>query len=41
MLETIATLPATHQAYLVMVVAAFATFGVTLGVVSTWTSLKA
>lgn len=41
MFESLATLPATHQAYLVMVIAAFATFGLTLGVVSTWVNLKA
>jgi uncharacterized protein (DUF983 family) len=40
MLETISTLPTTHQAYLVMVVVGFITFGLTLGVVSTWTNLS-
>lgn len=40
MLETIAALPTSHQAYLVMVVAGFLTFGLTLGVVSTWVNLK-
>jgi len=40
MLETIATLPVAHQAYLAMAIAAFCTFGVTLGVVSTWSNLK-
>lgn len=40
MLETLAGLPVAHQAYLVMAVAGFVTFGLTLGVVSTWTNLK-
>lgn len=40
MLETISTLPTAHQAYLVMVIAGFITFGLTLGVVSTWVNLS-
>lgn len=40
MFAAVANLPPAHQAYLVMVVAAFAAFGVTLGVVSTWTNLS-
>ena len=40
MLETISALPAAHQAYLVMAIAGFVTFGLTLGVVSTWTNLS-
>lgn len=40
MLETIANLPAAHQAYLVMVIAGFSAFALTLGVVSTWVNLK-
>jgi len=40
MLETIATLPIAHQAYLILVIAGFVTFGLTLGVFSTWANLK-
>lgn len=41
MLETIASLPVAHQAYLLMAIAGFSTFAITLGVVSTWVNLKA
>ena len=40
MLETIATLPMAHQAYLVMAISGFVTFGLTLGIVSTWVNLQ-
>ncbi|MDO9223061.1 MAG: hypothetical protein Q7U20_05020 [Caulobacter sp.] len=39
MLETLATLPTAHQAYLIMAITGFCTFGLTLGVVSTWVNL--
>lgn len=40
MFEPLAALPPAHLAYLVMVVAGFSAFGLTLGVVSTWTNLS-
>lgn len=40
MLETLATLPPGHQAYLVTVIAGFVTFALTLGGVSTFVNLR-
>lgn len=40
MLDTLAALPAAHQAYLVMVIAGFSAFALTLGAVSTLVNLK-
>jgi hypothetical protein len=37
MLDTLSNLPVVHQAYLIMAIAGFVTFGLTLG----WVSIRA
>ena len=40
MLETLSALPPAHLAFLVMVIAAFSVFGVTLGATHVYVNLK-